>query len=153
MVRKSRGAELLTSYQVTSGLRISGSYTYNDAEYLSTGDTGLDQDAEIRAGNQVYGGPKTFFTIAADYVGSNITSGISLRHIGDRFINFENSATAPGYEVVDAYIGTDIQGVSSSISALRLRLNVNNLLDDEYISAVGSNSVYPGSPRTVTFSC
>lgn len=150
--QKSRGAELLTSYQVTSGLRVSGSYTYNDAEYLSTGDTGLDQDAEIRAGNQVYGGPKTFFTIAADYVGSNITSGISLRHIGDRFINFENSATAPGYEVVDAYIGTDIQGVSSSISALRLRLNVNNLLDDEYISAVGSNSVYPGSPRTVTFS-
>jgi outer membrane receptor protein involved in Fe transport len=150
--QKSSGAEILASYQLTSTIHLSGSYTYNDSVYLSTGDTGLDEDSEIRAGNEVYGEPKTFFTIAADYMGEITSSGVSLRHIGDRYINFENSAIAPGYEVVDAYIGVDFTNVSSSVQAVRIRLNVNNLLDDNYISGVGSDSVYPGSPRTVTLS-
>lgn len=150
--QKSRGVEVLSSYQLSSSIRLSGSYTYNDSEYLGTGDTGLDNDSGIRVGNEVYGGPKTFFTLAADYVGDVISSGVSLRHIGDRFINFQNSAIAPSYEIVDAYIGADFNNFSSGVSAIHVRLNANNLLGDNYIAAIGSNSVYPGSPRTVTLS-
>lgn len=150
--QQSRGAELLAAYQLTDRVRLSGSYTYNDSEYLTTGDTGLDESSGIRAGNEVYGDPKTFYTIAADYAGDVISSGIAMRHVGDRYINFQNSATAPSYEVLDAYIGADLDNLPAGIDAMRIRLNVNNLLDDNYIAAIGNNSVYPGAPRTVTVS-
>lgn len=150
--QKSRGVELLAAYQLTDALRLSGSYTYDDSTYVGTGDPGLDTESGIRAGNQVYGGPETFFSLAADYYAQNYSSGISLRHVGDRFINFENSATAPSYEVVDAYIGVEVDTFTSAVPSVQLRLNVNNLFNDNYIAAIGSNSVYPGSPRTITFS-
>jgi len=148
--QKSRGMELLASYQLTGALRLSGSYTYDDSEYLGTGDAGLDADSGIVAGNQVYGGPETFYSLALDYMGDAMSSGLSLRHIGDRFINFENSASAPAYDVVDAYIGADFVNVTPQLKEVHVRLNVNNLLDREYIIGVGTNSVYPGSPRTVS---
>ncbi len=148
--QKSRGVELLASYQLSSALRLSGSYTYDDSEYLGTGDTGLDEESGIVAGNQVYGGPKNFYSISIDYMGDVMSSGLSLRHVGDRYINFENSATAPGYEVVDMYIGADFTNVMPQIEEVHVRLNVNNVLDREYISGIGTNSVYPGSPRTVS---
>lgn len=148
--QKSRGVEVLASYQLTSALRVSGSYTFDDSEYLGTGDAGLDANSGIVAGNQVYGGPETFYSLAVDYMGEAMSSGLSLRHIGDRYINFENSASAPAYEVVDAYIGADFTDVAPQLKEVHVRLNVNNLLDREYIIGVGTNSVYPGSPRTVT---
>ena len=148
--QKSRGVEVLASYQLTSALRVSGSYTFDDSEYLGTGDAGLDANSGIVAGNQVYGGPETFYSLSVDYMGEAMSSGLSLRHIGDRYINFENSASAPAYEVVDAYIGADFTDVAPQLKEVHVRLNVNNLLDREYIIGVGTNSVYPGSPRTVT---
>jgi outer membrane receptor protein involved in Fe transport len=150
--QKTKGLELLGSYLLPHNLTLSGSYTYNNSKYLTTGDTGLDNDADIVAGNRVYGEPEQMFSLGLDYSGDVLNGGFAVRHVGERYINFKNTAKAPSYEVVDAYLGATLTGISADIKNIDLRLNVNNLLDEEYVLGVGGNdSVYPGSPRTVVF--
>jgi len=149
----SSGFELLGSYALDSGWRISGSYTYNDATYVGSGSEALDEEAEVVPGARVWGTPKTQYAIAADYSGEVLEAGISLRHVGDRYIDFENTQIAPSYNVSDAYIGVNLYNVAPQVQGLNARLNINNLFDREFINGIYSGgSVFPAPPRTVTFS-
>lgn len=149
---ESNGVEALASYHIGNGFRLSGSYTYNNATFVGTGSDALDEEAEVVPGNQVHGSPETQFVIAADYMGDVISAGMSVRYVGDRYINYDNLEVAPSYTVSDLYVGVDLGDVSKSLKGLSARLNVNNLFDREFISGVYSGSVFPAAPRTVTLS-
>ncbi|OZB05382.1 MAG: hypothetical protein B7X54_05565 [Idiomarina sp. 34-48-12] len=149
---ESNGLELLTSYHLGNGFRLSGSYTYNKATFVGTGSGALDEQANVVPGNRVQGAPKTQAVIAADYMGDVINAGMSLRYVGERFINYDNLEVAPSYTVSDLYVGVDLADLSRSLKGFSARLNINNLFDREFISGVYSGAVFPAAPRTVTLS-
>lgn len=149
---KSRGLEALAAYSFDSGWRVSGSYTYNEAEYVSTGNSDLDNSAGIRAGSQVFGSPKTMFVAAVDYDAVYWRAGVSAKHIGDRFIDFAGKETAPAYTVVNANLGVSLDSLSPAFKGLEAGVTVSNLLDETFVNGVTGGGVYPGAPRTVVFS-
>ncbi len=64
-------------------------------------------------------------------------AGIKISHYSSAFIKADNSATAPGYYIVD------IRG-EYSFRGFRVFGKVDNLLDEDYLTGDG----YPGPPRT-----
>ncbi|GAA0340740.1 TonB-dependent receptor [Bowmanella denitrificans] len=148
----SNGLEMLASYNLGNGFSLSGSYTYNKATFVGTGSAALDKEAKVVPGNRVHGSPKSQFVLAADYMGEMMSAGMSLRFVGDRYINYDNAEVAPSYTVSDLYVGVDLANLSDNFKGLSARLNVNNLFDQEFISGVYSGAVFPAAPRTVTLS-
>lgn len=78
-------------------------------------------------------------------MGGGWFSGAGLNYQDDRFANTGNTATLPGYTVVDAML-------AYRTAAYDVQLNVNNLFDREYmVSGHGSSKLLnlPGAPRNV----
>lgn len=86
-----------------------------------------------------------------------IVANVSARHIGERFSNFVNSERVSAYTIVNAYVDFgDDWGVGPAKN-LKLRLNVDNLLDESYLGTINSvvrdaATFRPGPPRTVQVS-
>jgi catecholate siderophore receptor len=72
--------------------------------------------------------------------------GGGANYVGDRYNgNTNTSRRAPGYWVTDL---TAAYHISEQIS---LRLNVNNLADNDYIDRVGGGHFVPGAGRSAQF--
>ncbi|WP_240007949.1 TonB-dependent receptor [Pseudaquidulcibacter saccharophilus] len=142
----SKGLELLASYRATDKLRLSGSYTYNEATYDSGG------NKETVDGTQVFGTPKTMAVLSADYTSGAYSVGISSKYIGKRFIDMANTQTADAYVMTNAYIGVNVENLSDKLKGVEARLTISNLTNEKYINGISDGAVYPGAPRTLLFS-
>lgn len=78
----------------------------------------------------------------------------SARHIGERYSNFTNSESVPGYTLYNAYLDLGGERVHyGPLKNVKLRFNVDNLFDKDYLgyiltSTSGPAVFRPGSPRT-----
>ena len=78
----------------------------------------------------------------------------SARYIGERYSNFTNSESVPGYTLYNAYL--DLGGERlhyGPLKNVKVRFNVDNLFDKDYLgyiltSTSGPAVFRPGSPRT-----
>ena len=149
---KSRGIEAALAYRVTSGLTLSGSYTYNHAVYIGTGDPKQDADIGIAPDVQVMNSPRHMWVAAADYRKSVYKAGASVKFVGDRFIGTEGKEVAPNFTLVNAYAGVDLGKVNPMLKGLSLTVQGTNLTNERYLSGADYGSAFLGSPRTVTAS-
>ncbi len=79
---------------------------------------------------------------------------ISARHISERFTNFINSEKSDGYTVWNAYVDLGDGLGEGPLKYLKLRVNVDNLLDEDYLGTISTTtttlaSFRPAPPRTV----
>jgi outer membrane receptor protein involved in Fe transport len=148
---KSRGVEGLVAYDFDNGWKVSGSYTYNDAVYSTTGNAALDDAADIKDGGQVFGSPKTMFVASVDYDGGDWRAGVSAKRVGDRLIDFAGKETAPAYTLVNASFGASLGRLSTALKGFEASVTVNNLTDITFVNGVTGGEVYAGAPRTVVF--
>lgn len=86
-----------------------------------------------------------------------LVANVSARHIGERFSNFTNTETTGAYTVVNAYLDFGGDWSIGPARGVKLRLNVDNLLDRDYLgtitTTVNTAATYrPAPPRTVQFS-
>ncbi|WP_427789124.1 TonB-dependent receptor domain-containing protein [Brevundimonas diminuta] len=86
-----------------------------------------------------------------------IVANVSARHIGERFSNFTNTERTRAYTVVNAYVDFGGGWSAGPLKELGLRLNVDNLLDEDYLGAITTTvntpaTFRPGPPRTVQVS-
>lgn len=78
----------------------------------------------------------------------------SARYIGERYSNFTNSESVPGYTLYNAYLDLGGERVHyGPLKNVKLRFNVDNLFDKDYLgyiltSTSGPAVFRPGSPRT-----
>lgn len=138
---RSEGFELESVTQVTDSLKVSANYTYND---VKTNVTSTNDFAQA----PVY--PKHSATLWFDYnayefmPGLNVGSG--LRYIGESKDSPNNTGeTVPGVTLWDAAVTYDIT------PQWQAQLNVNNLLDEEYVSVCNYNCYY-GQSRSIVAS-
>lgn len=83
-----------------------------------------------------------------------VVANISARFIGERFSNFTNTERAADYTIVNAYIDFGGDWSVGPARDLKLRFNVDNLLDEDYLGTISSTvntlaTFRPGPPRTV----
>lgn len=86
-----------------------------------------------------------------------IVANVSARHIGERFSNFTNTETVRAYTIVNAYVDFGDNWSIGPAHDLRLRFNVDNLLDEDYLGTITTTvntpaTFRPGPPRTVQVS-
>lgn len=82
---------------------------------------------------------------------------VSARHISDRFTNFTNTEKTEGYTVWNAYVDLGDGFGWGPLEEIKVRVNVDNLTDEDYLGTISTTtntpaSFRPGPPRTVQVS-
>ncbi|MCC9626110.1 TonB-dependent siderophore receptor [Thalassospira sp. MA62] len=145
---ESQGIELEARTKLNDNLNVIASYSYTDASYDSPGD--------IRDGKNAMQVPEHMASLWGDYhfnegtfKGLNIGAGA--RFVGEMPANERNTLTVPDYTVIDMALRYDLEQVG--LEGTDLRLNVNNLFDEEYVTScvIGewSDNCYYGQERTI----
>lgn len=149
---KSRGVEAALAYRVLPSLTLSGSYTYNHATYIGTGNAAQDADVGVKPGQQVINSPRTMWVLSADYKKSVFKAGVAAKFVGDRNIDTEGTSQAGSFTLVSGYVGVDLEAVSAQLQGMSLTVQATNLTDQRYLAGADGGSAFLGTPRTVTAS-
>jgi outer membrane receptor for Fe3+-dicitrate len=149
---RSKGVEAALGYSFPMGLMLVGSYSYNHAVYIGTGNAAQDEDIGITPGVQVSGSPRHMWVLSADYHRSAFKAGLSAKFVGDRFIDDNGGDVAPGYTLLNGYIGMDLNRISDHLSGASVTIQATNLTDQRYLAGGSGGTAFIGTPRTVTAS-
>ncbi len=138
---RNRGLELAVSGEVWPGVKLIASGAYIDSEI--TKDRGLDANGNITPGNtghRLFAVPRFGGSFWATYEpqgealhGLKLGAGILAR--SPREVDNENTFRLPGYATVNLMAGYTWKVGPSNVS---LQLNVDNLLDKNYVESDGS---------------
>jgi catecholate siderophore receptor len=136
--QRSKGLEASLSGKVSNKLSIAASAALQRARYRTTSTAGA-------AGNDVASVPHFTTSLWGRYdFDKRFGVGAGVYHQSSYYASSSNAVRVPGYTRVDAaaYVGlTDFA---------ELQLNVENLLDKDYIGLTHTdNNLTPGAPRTV----
>ncbi len=131
------GLTLGATGQITEAWSVLANFSYLDSESLTQ--NSANNGRRIQLTPQFSGNIWTSYRLPKGW-----TFGGGVRSIGDVFVNAANTIVGPGYTLVD---GLAEYAVSPKLT---LRLNINNLLDEEYIRNVNNNAnrYNPGYSRT-----
>ena len=134
---RSRGLELTLAGEVMDNLHLAGGYTYTDTEYLNGTSAGQDFSTYT---------PEHMFKLVGNY---DVTQGAMAGwSFGGRLTVLSGFSSrgveAPGYGIVDLMAAKDLG------NDVMLRVGVDNVLDRDYYTRVGSSTVFNfrGEPRT-----
>lgn len=132
------GFELGAAGRITDEWSVYAGYTFLSSEILSS----LNQ-AEI--GNQLGNTPEHSLNLWTTYEFPwNLELGGGVQYIDDRFNSNNNLRTAPEYWLWDAVLTYHVN------ENVDVRLNVNNVTDEEYIGSVGGGHFIPGAGRSAS---
>jgi len=130
------GIEFGAAGRITDKWQVSGGYAYMVSEIR-------DSDNPDEVGKELLSTPKNTFTLWTTYdLPWNLQIGAGAQYIDSRFSSNINNREAPSYMLFDAMAAWKV-GKNFS-----LRLNVNNLADEDYIGAVGGGHFIPGPGRS-----
>lgn len=131
-----RGLELEGVAELGQGWTVKGAYTYAATEITGDND-----------GNELANTPRhaASLWISHAFQGglAGLTLGGGLRHIGSRWSSDANTG------MLEAVTLVDLGGSYAWQNGVELRVNVTNLTDKAYVSAVGYSSSYHGDGRVL----
>lgn len=139
--QRVKGLELEFNGELTDQWSLLAGYAYQDSEVLNSANSAMGANA----GNALPQVPKQTFSLwnrvdLTDQWGFGV--GFTAR--SKVYANADNLVTLPGYGRLDA------AAYYSPVEAVKIQLNVENLLDKHYYaSAHNNNNIMPGSPTAV----
>ena len=97
-----------------------------------------------RSGNRPIGVPRRTANLwLSKALRNNLDAGLGLRYVDARYADTANTATVPGYTVIDGNLGWQL------LPEVRLGLQLNNLLDRRYaVTAHSAEQWLMGAPRS-----
>jgi iron complex outermembrane receptor protein len=133
---RSRGLELEAKTAVRKGWNLAANYTYHQVEV-----TRSDTAAEVGKWPALV--PRHIASAWTDYRFGDTGLGMSLglRYVGKTYGDAANTVAVGGRTLVDAAIHYEVE-------RWRFALNINNLLDKEYLSTCSSSACYWGAARS-----
>ncbi|QPL46002.1 TonB-dependent siderophore receptor [Halomonas sp. A40-4] len=145
---ESQGIELEARTQLTEALSLQAGYSFTDITYAKSDDGNEGNDAIYSPRHQVQLWAQYAFN---DGWLSGADIGAGVRHYADIAADRANTETVPDYTLVDATLGYDLGEVG--MQGVETRLNVSNLLDEEYVASCNSlEYCYFGAERGITAS-
>lgn len=150
-----QGIDLQGGLRPIDVLTLSGSVSYNDSELQEN--VPLATGFSPTKGKQLVETPEWTYALRADFDMGPLHAGIQGKYVDERPSTDTNDEFAPAYTVVDLDASYTFE--LGMFKALQAKLNVVNLLDEEYFgtisSGTGGTSVgffSIGAPRTFVFS-
>lgn len=143
---ESQGAELEAYTQLTSELGLQASYSFTDITYAKSDDG--------NEGNRAIYAPRHVASIWGSYTArggalAGFSAGLGVRYHAGIQADRANTEQVPDYTLVDAALSYDLGRIG--IEGVSTRLNINNLLDKEYVATCNSlQYCYFGAERNVT---
>jgi len=134
------GFELQLSGVLMDGWSINTSYSYLDGEVQRADGSGND-------GNRTRQTPENMFSIWNNFeINQSLSIGLGATYQDSFFIQEDNSVEVPAYTRVDAGIFYDMS------DQVRMQLNIENLLDEDYFpDAHSNNNISVGRPINARF--
>ncbi|WP_447927342.1 TonB-dependent siderophore receptor [Vreelandella sp. EE27] len=145
---ESQGLELSAQTQLTDTLALQAGYSFTDITYAKSDDG--------NEGNRAIYAPRHQLQAWGHYTPQSggllgVDMGVGVRHYADIAADRANTETVPDYTLVDATLGYDWS--QQGFDGVETRLNVNNVLDKEYVASCNSlDYCYFGAERSVTAS-
>ncbi len=134
--QRTNGFEVGINGRLTSAWSIAGGYTNQDA-FVTSATAAARKDAKV---GQV---PRHTLSLWNNYqFHPRMGAALGLIYRSEMFATIDDSVTLPGYT------RADVAAYFSLTRALRLQVNIENILDKEYWANADSNTnLSPGSPR------
>lgn len=134
---RTQGLELEARSEFARGLSLIANYSYIANEYTKDNATATRPSLE---GTTPYGIPKHQASVWARYqlqggplAGLGVAAGA--RYLGTSSGGTNNAFKVPAATLVDLALDYDLERASPSLKGLSVALNVNNLLDKEYVAS------------------
>ncbi|MYH28335.1 MAG: TonB-dependent receptor [Acidobacteria bacterium] len=143
------GVEVSATVQMPRGTSFYTAYTFNDSEYLGSGDPLVDANQGIVAGTDVTGVPDRMWVVSLDRSGP-LGAGLTAKYTSPRRVSLLADWYADAYWLVDAYISFSGEAVSELLRSTEFSIVANNLFDKAYLSAITENAAWLGAPRTIS---
>ena len=145
--QRNRGFELTAFGELRPDLRLLGGFTYLDSKLTRTQGGRFD-------GKNTPGVPELTAVLNLEYDTAafpGLTLTARAEHVSSRFIRNDNSLKIPAYQLYG--LGARYQRTLGD-KAFTLRLNIDNLLDDDYWNTITGfgNTLYLGAPRSINLS-
>lgn len=162
---ESEGLELSFTWDINDNFSLYASYTDNDSTYIGFdrnefGDnvsdadfTRLEQAQGVFRDNTVFGSVEDLYVLSIDWSKDAYRAGFSTKHVGDRWLNPQNTDRAEAYDVADIYIAVTGDDLGDVFQGYEFRFTVNNVFDEDYIGGIaGGSGGWIGGPRTAALS-
>ena len=138
----TNGLEAGMAWKPLQHFSVYGSVSFNRSEYANDVVDGDGVRTALK-GKQVVDAPEFLAKLEASYdTGTFFVRG-NVNHTGKRYYSHLNDASVPATTLVDAAIGYRLGGFGVA-KEMTLQLNATNLLDEQYVSTIGSNG-FPNS--------
>ncbi|MBX3736651.1 MAG: TonB-dependent siderophore receptor [Candidatus Didemnitutus sp.] len=140
--QRAKGLELGVTGRISRNWSIAGGYAYQNGEILST------QSATVKAGARLAQLPRHTLSLWNRYdLNKDWGFGLGAIYRDEIYASTDNTVRIPSFVRFDAAAFYRIN------DRIRAQLNVENLLDRDYISTANSNTnITPGSPRAIRLS-
>lgn len=135
---ESKGIEASFSADFMENWNIYSSVTVNDSVYTKTIDN-------VVKDNKVALSPEFMLVSTLSYSNEGMRGGVSAKHVGGRWGNFDNTDRLPSYTVVDIWVGYTVE--MQGINDIDLSLTVNNLTDKRYLGGGTPGNYFIGTGR------
>jgi iron complex outermembrane receptor protein len=90
------------------------------------------------SGRTVVDSPKNLAKVEFGYDDERLFAKLGASYVSERFFTYLNDQSVDAYTLLDLSGGWRL-GDFGPVSGLALQVNVTNLLDEEYVSTIGSN--------------
>ena len=136
--QRVEGLELSLTGNVTERWSVLASYAFLDTEFVASKNP-------LEQGNVLAFVPENSLNVWTEtQLPRGVTLGAGAQYMDSVFRDALNTAEVPSYWLVNAMAAYEVT------HALTLRLNVENLADEEYVDRVGGGHYIPGAGRAFT---
>ena len=143
------GVEFSATVQLPRQTSFYTAVTFNDSEYIGSGDPLVDANQGIVAGTDVTGVPERLWVVSLDRSGP-LGMGLSAKYTASRRVSLRSNWYADAYWMVDAYVSFSGEALSDLLRSTEFSIVANNLLDKAYLSAITENAAWLGAPRSIS---
>ena len=146
---RTNGFEFSATVRMPQQISLYTAYTFNNSEYIGSGDPLVDAEQNIVAGTDVAGIPDELWVVSLDRSGP-VRTGLTAKYTAARRVSLTADWYADAYWLVDAYFGFSGEALGPLLRSTEFSMVANNLLDRAYLSSITENAAWLGAPRTVS---
>ena len=146
---ETSGVEVSATVRMPGRTSLYTAFTFNDSEYIGSGDPLVDASQGIVAGTDVTGVPPRLWVLSLDRSGS-LGGGLSAKYTSSRRVSVAADWYSDAYWLVDAYVSLTGESLSDRLRSMEFAIVANNLFDRSFLSAITENAAWLGPPRTIS---
>ncbi len=148
---KVSGLEAKTGYEFTANsvkIPVNLTYTYTETEFLNSFASKLETWGNVVKGDELPYVPSNQLQFTLGVVGDNWRSDLLVRYMDD-MRTAAGKGTIADEQLIDSRTVIDLSAHYNIANNQEITLNIDNILDEEYVSTKTHGSIMVGKPRSV----